>query len=273
MKLCKYIGLTIVLLVFGLTTACGSQADTHVIVAGSTSVQPYAELLAEEYKHLYPERAVNVQGGGSSAGIRAVESGIADIGMSSRSLTGSELDLWAVEIAKDALALITHPDNPVTHLTLEQVRGIYTGRITNWSMVGGDNAPIHRITREAGSGTRSAFEEMVMADELIDKRAVVLNSNGAIRQIVAGNSNAIGFISLGLVDYEGLEPVKALELEGVAPTQENVLAGEYNLYRPFLFVAAEEPLGDSPTRLFIDFVLSEDGQNLLKGEGLIPIFT
>ena len=245
-------------------TACGNQRDLTVIVAGSTSVQPFAELLAEEYMHIDPEGEVDVQGGGSSAGITAVESGTADIGMSSRALKESESHLWSVEIAKDGLAIIIHPGNQVSDLSFRQLCGIYTGAVVNWKEVGGADAKIHLITREEGSGTRSAFEELVMGEDAINPRSIVQDSNGAVRQLVSGDVNSIGFVSLGLVD----ETVKAVRMDGVAPTWENVANGSYSLYRPFLYITLDEPEGH--VKSFIDYTLSAEGQRLLAGEGLIP---
>jgi len=241
------------------------------VVAGSTSVQPYVELLAEEFELLYPGSGIDIQGGGSSAGITAAESGAADIGMSSRWLKRVEEHLWSVEIAKDGLAVIVNPSNPVTNLTLDQVRKIYAAEITDWRQLGGRQARIHLIAREEGSGTRSAFEEMVMASgsgqvqHRITARAIIQNSNGAVRQLVAGDPNSIGFISLGLVDHT----VKAIKLDGVEASRENVMDGSYTLFRPFLFVSKEIP----PTGLaikFIEFILSPRGKELMTQEGLIP---
>jgi len=246
--------------------ACTGSSEAHVVVAGSTSVQPYIELLAEEYMLLYPERHIDIQGGGSSAGITAAGTGTADIGMSSRYLKIVEEELWSVEIARDGLAVIIHPDNPVANLTLNQIRDIYTARISNWSELGGIQARIHIIAREEGSGTRTAFEDMVMSDEhRITPRAIVQSSNGAVRQLVAGDRNSIGFISLGLVD----QTVKAIKLDGVAATRENVVNGSYSLFRPFLFVTKDIP----PTGLtmeFIEFILSPEGKRLMINEGLVP---
>jgi phosphate transport system substrate-binding protein len=249
--------------VMSLMSACGINSGTVIIVAGSTSVQPYAEILAEEYKRLYPDKVVYIQGGGSSAGIASVQSDTADIGMSSRPLKDSE-QVWSVEIAKDGLALIVHPDNPVKNLTLEQVRGIYAQTITNWNEIGGHNANIHIIAREEGSGTRSAFEELVMNKEFITPKAIVQASNGAVKQLVSGDKNAIGFISLGLVD----EKVKSVQLDSVTATLENVMNGSYTLFRPFLFVTDTAPEGLA--RQFIDFTLSAEGQKILMNEGLVP---
>ena len=246
--------------------ACEKQAGSRVILAGSTSVQPYAEILAEEYFGHYGGTEVDVQGGGSSAGITAVQTGTADIGMSSRSLKESEQDLIAIEIAKDGLVIIVHPSNPVSNLTLQQLRDVYTKDISNWSELGGNDAKIHIITREDGSGTRSAFEELVMAGSKISPRAIVQDSNGAVCQFVSDDPNAIGFVSLGMVEH-GTRPIKALRLDGIYPTPESVMDGSYTLTRPFLFVLLEEPTGD--TKDFIDFVLSEPGKTILRAEGLI----
>jgi len=266
-KLLKFVFILIFMLSLGLIYGCGERQRAAVIVAGSTSVQPYAEVLAEEYAILYPDRAVDVQGGGSSFGIKAAETGVADIGMSSRELTESELELELVtlEIAKDGLAIIVHPDNPIQDLSLLQVRDIYSAAISNWSELGGFASKIHIIAREDGSGTRSAFDSLVMDGTLITPRAIIQNSNGAIRQLVSRDSNSIGFISLGLVN----QSVKALQLDGVTATSENVIDGRYNLYRSFLFITSAEPT-DKITH-FIDFVTSEKGQQLLTDEGLITM--
>jgi len=227
-------------------------------------VQPYAEVLAEEYMILNPEIIIDIQGGGSSAGIIAVESGTAAIGMSSRTLKDSEQYLWFFEMAKDGLAMIINPLNPVNSLTLAQIRDIYTGDIQNWSALGGANARIHIIAREEGSGTRSAFEDLVMDNRRISPRAIVQDSNGTVRQLVAGDIYSIGFISLGLVD----NTVKALQLGGIPATQENVLNGSYSLYRSFLFVTKEKPT--EAAMGFLDFVFSVKGLMMMADEGLIP---
>jgi phosphate transport system substrate-binding protein len=250
-----------------LLAACGGGRDAAFIIAGSTSVQPYIEILAEDYALSHPEKVIDIQGGGSSAGITAVESGTAEIGMSSRNLKESEMHLWSIEITKDGLAIIVNPDNPVSDLMPEQILGIYAGDITNWSQLGGRDARIHIITREEGSGTRSAFEEMVMDGRRITPRAIVQDSNGAVRMLVADDPNSIGYISLGLVDV-GERPVKALLIDGVAPTRENVLNGSYTMFRSFLFVALREPEGYA--KQFIDYVRSPEGQRVLAEEGLIP---
>lgn len=258
-----YTTIFILVLAVGLLSGCGSMNNAGIIVAGSTSVQPYAEVLAEEYMILHPDAVIDIQGGGSSAGIMAAQSGTSNLGMSSRVLKDEEKSLWYVEIARDGLAVIINPANPVQNLTLEQVSDIYSAKISDWSQLGGTKAKIHVITREDGSGTRDAFVSLVMGESNITPRAIVQDSNGAVKQLVADDPNAIGFISLGLVDVT----VKALELDGVAASRENVMNGSYNLSRPFLFVALAEPTGQ--TKEFLDFVLSAEGQQMLINEGLI----
>jgi len=266
-KIKKMLVILILMILLTVTPSCKRQG-ADIIISGSTSVQPYAEILAELYMAKYPGTEIVVLGGGSSAGIQAVESGTAEIGMSSRALKPTEAELWGVEIAKDGLAIIINPENNITNLTLEQVRSIYTGKITSWDELGGHNSKIHVSTREEGSGTRSAFEDLVMDKNRITPKAIVQDSNGAIRLFVSDDADSIGFISLGLVDPEkGQKEVKAIELEGVEAIDENIINGSYSLYRSFLFVTQNEPEG--VIKQFIDFVLSDEGQQVLVNEGLI----
>jgi len=246
------------------TTGC-QRRQAGVTVAGSTSVEPFAELLAEEYMLKHPESHIYVQGGGSTAGIEAVKSHAAHIGMSSRSLMPNEKNLYAVTIAKDAIAIIVHPKNPITDLSLPRIQQVFSGMIRNWNEVGGHLRPIVLVTREEGSGTREAFQKMVMEKEEIGLEALVQDSNGAIRQVVASDPNAIGFISLGLVN----QTVKALKISGVEPNLENIVHGRYRLVRPFLFVFDGKPEGEANS--FLEFVLSPEAQGLLQKEGLVTI--
>jgi len=275
-----FIILILIFIIF-MTSSCENNIEEVIIVAGSTSVQPYAEMLAETYFHLYPEYEIDIQGGGSSAGVSAALSRTAEIGMSSRAMKDSELESlkdtgqeWRIiEIAKDGLAIIIHPDNPIHDLTMEQIRAVYTGKIANWKDLDGKDAKIHVITREEGSGTRDAFETLLMDKNPITPKAIVQDSNGSVRLLVSDDINAIGFISLGLVRPEpGQKPVKALHLDGVEATVENVRNGSYKLFRPFLFITVVDE-GKEPeglTKKFIDFTLSPEGQQILINEGLIP---
>jgi phosphate transport system substrate-binding protein len=253
---------------FSLTflTGCTRNANS-VVIAGSTSVQPFAEVLAQEYMTLHPGVSIDVQGGGSAAGIMATQSGTTDIGMSSRNLQGSETSLWSIEIARDGIAIIINPKNPITDLTLQQVADIYDGKTTNWDQIGGKKGEIDVFTREDGSGTRSSFESLVMGKNQIMARAMVENSNGAIRQLVADDPGAVGYISLGLVDAT----VKAVDLGGIVPSREHVVDGTYNLSRPFLFLSLKPPEG--LVKDFIDFTMSAQGQKILYDQGLITAGT
>ena len=249
-----------------LLTACGRNADS-VVIAGSTSVQPFAEVLAQDYMASHPGVSIDVQGGGSAAGIMATQSGTTDIGMSSRNLQGSETSLWSIEIARDGIAIIINPKNPITDLTLQQIADIYDGKTTNWDQIGGKKGEIDVFTREDGSGTRSSFESLVMGKSQIMARAMVENSNGAIRQLVADDPAAVGYISLGLVD----STVKALDLGGIVPSRAHVVDGTYNLSRPFLFLSLKPPEG--LVKDFIDFTMSAEGQKILYDQGLIITVT
>jgi phosphate transport system substrate-binding protein len=247
---------------------CNSSSQTTsrpVCVAGSTSVQPFAEKLAEVYMHRHPGVRIDVQGGGSSAGIYAATQGAADLGASSRELLGQEKKLQEIAIAYDGIAVIVHPSNPLTNITLAQIRSIFGGAVHNWSALGLPPHAIDVITREEGSGTREAFEHLVMGKQEITPTALVQDSNGSVREIVAGDPYSLGFISAGLVD----DRVKALAIDGVLPTRGNIKNHTYKLVRRFLLVSRAAPVG--PCRNFVDFILSPNGQKVLENEGLVGV--
>ncbi len=256
--------LIIILMIIPANLSC-QRSKAGITVAGSTSVQPFAELLAEEYMSHNSGSHIYVQGGGSTAGIEAAITRAANIGMSSRSLVNNEKKLYTVTIAKDAIAVIVHPLNPIENLSLDRIIDVFSGRIGNWKELGGPNHPIDVITREEGSGTRESFQKFVMGNEDISLGALVQDSNGAVRQVIATDPNAVGYISLGLVNDE----VKALRISGVQPKLPNVYNGKYTLVRPFLFVFNGEPAGEAKS--FLEFVLSKQAQKLLLKEGLVPV--
>ena len=236
-------------------------------VVGSTSVEPFAEALAEEFMNQHPREKIFVQGGGSSAGIQAVRTGAAEVGMSSRNLMKGESDLISIPIIYDAIAVIVHRENPLGDLTLDQIRKIFSGEFTRWSEMGGKDRIITLVTREEGSGTREAFQTLIMGKKEISLGALVQDSNGAIRQVVSDDRNAIGYISLGLVN----DRVKAVKIEGIEPSVENIREHRYKIVRPFLFVFTSEPRGMA--KEFLDYILSPAGQNLLVHEGLVSMQT
>ena len=243
---------------------CRRSGVAALNVVGSTSIQPFAELLAQEYSKKNPGRLVDVQGGGSTAGLQAVANGLAQIGMCSRSLKAEEAQQFTpVIVARDGLAIVVHPSNPVSGLTLAQLRDLFSGQIKNWKEIGGSDGPVRPITREEGSGTRESFVHLVMGKDHISRKALVQESNGAVKELVRGDPAAIGYMSLGLVGGE----LKALPIDGAKPTAENVLAGKYTLVRPFLFVTKGAPTPEAQG--YIAFVLSPEGQSMLETEGLV----
>jgi phosphate transport system substrate-binding protein len=256
-------GFVLLILSLAAVGGCGAK-KSRLSVAGSTSVQPIAEMLAEDYLKKHPQAVVNVQGGGSSAGIKAAKDGTVAVGMSSRELTPEEAaGLTVVEIARDGIAMIIHPENNVTNLTLDQLRDIYSGKINNWAQVGGNNAAILVVNREAGSGTRGAFTEIVMGETSLAK-TIVQGSTGAVRQTVSGDRNAIGYISLAALDSK----VKALRVNGAACDVAAIKAQKYQVVRPFVFVYKKP--GSPEVKEWIKYVLNE-GQKIIVANGLIAI--
>jgi len=262
----RNLALVVLAFVAAFLAGCrGDRSQTDLTLAGSTSIQPFADKWAEVFMQAHPDLGVNVQGGGSSSGIQACKSGACQIGMSSRELKGDEKDLVEIVVARDGLAIIVHPSNPVRGAKVAEIKQIFAGDLRNWSLLGGADKPITVVTREEGSGTRGAFQELVMGKTRIFRGALTEDSNGTVREIVAHDPAAIGFISLGLVN----EQVRALDLDGTAANDENILNGRYKLVRPFLFVSRGEPSGLA--KAFVDFVLSAEGQALVKKEGLLPV--
>jgi phosphate transport system substrate-binding protein len=228
-------------------------------------VQPFAEKWADTYHAMHSDIPIHVQGGGSIAGVQAALSGAAQIGMSSRSLTAEEgSQIKGIVVARDGIAIVVHPTLPVSDLVLDQVRAIYSGEIDNWRSLAGPDSPITVITREEGSGTRGAFEELVMDKRRIASSALVQDSTGTVRQMVASDPAAVGYVSIGLVDAS----VKALRLSGVEATEANIDAKKYPLVRPFLFLVPPEPA--AAAKDFISWIVGPEGRELTRREGLLP---
>ena len=211
-----------------------------------------------------PGVVINVQGGGSTAGIQATLNRTCDIGASSRNLKPSERGLKIILIALDGIAVILHKSNPVDNLTIEQVRGMFSGKIQTWKDLDGQDKAVIPVTREEGSGTRASFEGMIMGEEEISDACLVQDSNGAVREIIATTPQGVGYISVGLVD----EREKAVAIGGVKPSLANLITEKYRFSRPFLLLLREEPKGNA--KKFIEYVLSPEGQELLGQSGLIP---
>jgi len=278
----------VIILALGLLVGCGATEETPntgeevtevtgtVVTAGSTSVQPLSEELAAAFMDANEGITVEVQGGGSGQGIKAIVEKIADFGALSREVKDEEKASVSdiIVIAKDGVTVVVNPASTVENLTIEQIKKIYTGEITNWKEVGGEDAPIVVVSREEGSGTRGAFTEITKvtakneAGEEVDnttKDALVQGSTGAVMQTVATTPNTIGYVSLGSLS----DTVKAVTVEGVAPSNETVLSGEYKISRPFNYVTGGE-LSEA-AQLFIDFIMSEEGQAIVEESGFIPV--
>lgn len=246
------------------TDLCGS-----ISMVGSTSMEKLANALSEAFMEEHPDVTVTAEFVGSGAGIEAVTNGTTDIGNSSRSLKDEEKAAGVVEnvVAIDGIAVCVDPANEVADLTKEQLTNIYNGTVTNWKEVGGADEPIIVIGREAGSGTRGAFEELV---DLVDgcKYANELDSTGAVIAKVASTPGAIGYASLDALD----DSVKALSLEGVEATAENIKAGNYFLSRPFVMATKGEISEQNDlVQAWFDFVLGDEGQQVASEVGLITV--
>ena len=240
-----------------------------ISMVGSTSMEKLANALSEAFMEEYPDVTVTAEFVGSGAGIEAVTNGTADIGNSSRSLKDEEKAAGVVEnvVAIDGIAVCVDPANEVADLTKEQLTNIYNGTVTNWKEIGGADEPIIVIGREAGSGTRGAFEELVDLQDAC-KYANELDSTGAVIAKVASTPGAIGYASLDALD----DSVKALSLEGVEATAENIKAGNYFLSRPFVMATKGEISEQNDlVQAWFDFVLGDEGQQVASEVGLITV--
>ena len=246
----------------------GNQEVT-IAVSGSTSVGPLMEKVAKAYEAKNENVSIEINQVGSSAGIKDTINGVAELGMSSRDLKDEEKSsgVSGTAIAYDGIAVIVNTENKVKNLTLDQLKDIYTGKITNWKDVGGENGQIVVVSREDGSGTRDAFQEIVgyKSEELVAD-ATIADGSGNIKTTVSGNKNAIGFVSFSYVD----DSVSALELDGVKPEEKLAKSGEYKLSRPFLIITKKDTLTEEGQKV-IDYILSDEGQKIVEEDKLIKI--
>ncbi len=251
------------------STETTADLSGSISMVGSTSMEKLANALSEAFMEEYPDVTVTAEFVGSGAGIEAVTNGTADIGNSSRSLKDEEKAAGVVEnvVAIDGIAVCVDPANEVADLTKEQLTNIYNGTVTNWKEVGGADEPIIVIGREAGSGTRGAFEELVDLKDAC-KYANELDSTGAVIAKVASTPGAIGYASLDALD----DSVKALSLEGVEATAENIKAGNYFLSRPFVMATKGEISEQNDlVQAWFDYVMGDEGQQIASEVGLITV--
>lgn len=245
-----------------------AELEGAVTTGGSTSVEKVILAMQESFMNANPGVDVTYDPTGSGAGITGASEGTLDIGLSSRALKDEETasGLVGTTFALDGIAIIVNNENTVTDLTLDQIKGLADGTITNWSEVGGPDAPVILIGREAGSGTRDGFESIVGVEDVCvyDQE---LTSTGAVIAAVAANPNAFGYASLSAVD----EKVKAVTVDGVQASEATVQDGSYKVQRPFVFVTKEGAELSDAAQAFIDFALSEDAHQLIIDAGAVPL--
>ena len=269
--------LVLLMMVSGFTFASGgndskpASKTTHkphtISVGGSTSVTPLMELFQAEYEKINSNIKITISGTGSGDGITGTANGTYEIGMSSRELTPTEIGtgLEPLVIAIDGIAVVVNNKNPVSDLTLAQIKEIYTGKITRWEQLGaeaaGKTGAIAVISRESGSGTRGAFQELLkFTDANLVPGAIIFDGTGAIKSAVAGNADAIGYISLGSLDSSN----KALKIEHIAATGDNVKNGSYKIARPFILITRKSALINVKVKAFMDWIMSDAGQKIVK---------
>ena len=268
-KMNKILTTVLVIALAALTlVGCAKKDTSPVTTDGSTSMEKVIGTLGEAFKE---KEGIDVTYNptGSGSGIQAVSEGRCDIGLSSRALKDDEkATLTETTVALDGIAMIVNPENPVSDLTVEQIADIYTGKITNWSEVGGNDAAIVLIGREAGSGTRDGFESITGTEG-----TCVLNqeltSTGAVIEAVRGNASAIGYASLSSV--EGQEGIKAITVNGVECSESTVLDGTYEIQRPFVLVTKEGVELTPQAQAFFDWATSADASDLIRQAGAVPV--
>ena len=246
------------------TTELSGTVNTN----GSTSMEDVMGTLIEAFKEVQPGVTVNYTGSGSGAGITGAQEGTCDIGLASRDLKEDETGVSQITVAKDGIAIIVNPENPVSDLSIEQIAALATGATANWSEVGGNDAEVVFMGREAGSGTRDGFESITGTEEA----CVYQNEYTSTGEVVAGvasNPNAIGYASLSAV--EGDDTVKILTVGGVAPSEDTVLDGSYAIPRTCNFIICDStPLSDA-AQAFVDWATSTEASDLIAGAGAVPV--
>lgn len=240
-------------------------------IAGSTTVLPLNQEWARLMMNKYPDLRISVSGGGSGHGIKSAGSGEIDIGAASRDVKDKEFkeypDIIPIAVAKDSIAVVVHPSNPLSDISMENIAKIYSGEITNFKEIGGPDIEINVYTREEGSGTRGAFEDMVLKKFNVEifGKASVKPSNGEMRAAVSGDKQGFAYLSLGYLD----NTVKSLSIDGVEPTVKNVKSGDYPITRSLYLITKGEP--SELENLFIEFALSSEGQEVVDEQGYITI--
>lgn len=245
----------------------------EIIMAGSTTVLPIAQKTAEVYMAKHPTVKITVRGGGSGVGIASLIDKTCDIANSSRPIKDKEIQTASGKgvkpkanvIALDGIAVVVHPSNTISHLTGDQVKDIYTGKINNWSEVGGPNMKIVVVSRDSASGTFESFNELALKGAKVRPDALMQASNQAVATTVAQTPGAIGYVGLGYLTSS----IKALAIDGITPSKETILARKYKYARPLFMYTDGEPKGE--VKKLLDFILGKEGQKLIEEVGFIGL--
>ena len=257
------------------TLASAAGAADKIVIDGSTTVGPIAKAFAEYFMAANSHVNITVSESGSGNGAKSLVNNTCDVAAMSRPMKESEFKAAANKgiqpvahvVALDGLPILVHPSNPVQDLTVEQVRKIFLGKITNWKEVGGPDKAIVTISRDTNSGTYETFAKLVMNKQKIHKNCEYVGSNGAIRQRVQSTPAAIGYAGLGFVD----KTVKALKINGISPSAETVQTGEYPIARPLFMYTNTYPKLGSTLYQFVTIHLTEDGQEMVEEIGFVPV--
>jgi phosphate transport system substrate-binding protein len=272
-KFKMYVSLVVVAMLVPFGSNSLFAASKSITITGSTTVLPIAQRAAEAFMDINEDISVSVRGGGSGVGIAALIDGRADIADASRPIKTKEvklarekgIDPYANVVARDGIAVVVHPDNPVDSISIEDLKKIYTAEIENWKDLGGPNKAIVVISRDYSSGTFEVFKELVLEGAKVTDGALMLASNKAVSTTVATTPNSIGYIGLGYLSKD----VKALKVNGVEASEESVKKGEYKLARPLFMYTNGEPEGI--IKSFIDFIFSSQGQEIAREMGYVPV--
>lgn len=255
----------------GAQGTAADQLTGKLVITGSSTIAPLIAEIGKRFESLYPTVRIDVQSGGSSRGVADARQGLADIGMVSRAMKEDERDLSAFPVARDGVCPILHRENPVQALTDEQVVAIYTGKITNWKTVGGADAPITVVNKAEGRSTLEVFLQYFKLKNVDVKAQVVIGENEQGVKTVAGNRNAIGYVSIGTAEYDAAHgiPIKLLPTGGVAASTENVQQGVFPLSRPLHIVTRTPPVGLA--KAFIEYVQSKAVHDLIRQQYFVPL--
>jgi phosphate transport system substrate-binding protein len=252
-----------------------AQAEEQLQLEGSTTVGPIADAFASAFEEMYPDLKITVKKTGSGDGAAALVDGRCDIATMSREMKDKEfkkavdngIKPVAHAVSMDGVCVVVHPSNPVTGLTIGQIRDIYKGNITNWSEVGGPDMPIVVISRDTNSGTYETFHKLAMKKEKMGAKTEYVNSNPQAHKRVSTTNGAIGYVGLGFVDNN----VKALKVEGVTPTKKTIASGKYPISRPLFMYTNGYPKLGSKIFEFVTFHLTPKGQEIIEEKGFVPV--